>query len=87
MMKFIYAIFAKKEEHDPTPYSSICGVDLEFYAVCTAEGVAQAVQEVHAHGFRSQVVRLPMNALLGEDPVRVCYLEESLLSETYGHWE
>ena len=86
MMKF-YAIFAKKEEHDPTPYSSICGVDLGFYAVCTAEGVAQAVKEVHEEGFQSQVVRLPVDVLLGEDPVRVCYLEESLLSETYGHWE
>lgn len=87
MMKFIYAIFAKKEEHDPTPYSSICGVEVELYAMCTAEGVAQAVQEVHEKGFHPQVVRLPVDVLLGEDPVRVCYLEETLLSETYGHWE
>lgn len=83
----VYAIFALKEEHDPTPYSSICDVEVELYGISRAEGVAQMVREVRAKGFQSRVIRLPFGSLLGEDAVSCAFIEETLLCETYGHWE
>ena len=86
MKKNVYAVFSKYENHDTRPYSSICEVGVELYGLCLAEGVAQMVKEVRENGCESQVVKLPLGSLLGED-LTSAYLEETILHSTYGHWE
>ena len=85
----VYAVFALSENYDPRAYSSICQVEVELYGVCLANGVYKLVKEVRENGYKSQVVRLPLGSLLGEDELNVdaAYLEETLLLRTYGHWE
>lgn len=83
---FVYAVFARSETHDTRSYSSLCQVEVELYGVCLAKDVGLLVREVRENGYESQVVRLPLGSLLGDDQ-EPAYLNETLLLRTYGHWE